>query len=525
MKRVARGAWASVPFRVPATSDHGGCGMDAERGGLSAPPLASAARASLTASRTQAEKGTKAITLTLILLYVAAQIALAVWAGRGAKSDADYLVAGRSLGTFAVAMSVFATWFASESLIATSGDVARDGLAGARAEPFAYAIGLFAIGLFFAYRLRAGAYITIADFLRDRFGSGTEGLAAVVIALSATTWSAAQLFAFAVILSGAAGLDFTTALIGATLLVMTYTLFGGLAGDVVTDVVQGMIILVAITILFALMVSAAGGPAAMWAAAPAAKLSFAVPGEGWAERAELWLIPIIGTMVSQEALSRTLAAKSPEVARRGAMIGAGIYLVAGLIPVSLGLFGPQLAPLLGADFGADEAFLPGIAATLLPPWLYVIFTGALISAILSSVDSALLAVSAVVTESGYRRLRPNASPLAMLRAARGATVGAAVVAAWLAAQGESLRDLVLDASAIAAVLAVPIIMGLARIGGGTRAGVAAIAVQVAVLGVLDWGLGVPGAFLWMLGCGVAVFAAVAAWERRLRPSAPAPRVR
>ena len=58
-------------------------------------------------------RGNAAITLTLIVLYVAAQIALAVWAGRGAKSDADYLVAGRSLGPFAVGMSLFATWFAS----------------------------------------------------------------------------------------------------------------------------------------------------------------------------------------------------------------------------------------------------------------------------------------------------------------------------------------------------------------------------------------------------------------------------
>ena len=78
-------------------------------------------------------RGNAAITLTLIVLYVAAQIALAVWAGRGAKSDADYLVAGRSLGPFAVGMSLFATWFASESLIATSSEVARAGLAGAAA--------------------------------------------------------------------------------------------------------------------------------------------------------------------------------------------------------------------------------------------------------------------------------------------------------------------------------------------------------------------------------------------------------
>ncbi|MBU7580263.1 MAG: hypothetical protein KAF27_07290 [Porphyrobacter sp.] len=437
-------------------------------------------------------------------------MALAVWAGRGARSDADYLVAGRQLGTFAVGMSLFATWFASESLIATSSEVARDGLAGARAEPFAYALGILAIALFFAYRLRSGGFITLADFLRDRFGPGTESLAAAVIALSATTWSAAQLFAFASIITSASGLDFTTALIGATLLVMGYTLFGGLAGDVVTDIVQGLIILIAIVILFALMAEAAGGVGAMWDALPPTVWTFTAPGETWVDRVELWLIPIIGTMVSQEALARTLGARSPEVARRGAFIGAAIYLVAGLIPVSFGLFGPQL----GIPLAEGEAYLPSLAKALFPGWLMIIFTGALVSAILSSVDSALLAVSAVVTESGYKRPFPNASPLALLRAARGATVGAAALAAGVALQGESLRNLVLDAGAIAAVLAVPIIAGLAGVRASGRAAAAAILAQIAVLGVLDHALGVPGAFVWMLAAGTAVFALVAALSPR-----------
>ncbi|ODT01764.1 MAG: hypothetical protein ABS49_00190 [Erythrobacter sp. SCN 62-14] len=462
-------------------------------------------------------RGRAALTFWLILAYVAAQVMLAAWAGRGAKSDADYLVAGRKLGTFAVAMSVFATWFASESLIATSGDVARDGLAGARAEPFAYAIGIFAIGFYFARRLRAGGHITIADFLRARFGTGTEGLAAVVIALSATTWSAAQLFGFATILASASPLDFSTALVAATLLVMTYTLFGGLAGDVWTDIVQGAIMILGICILLGLMVAAFGGVPAMLAAAPRS-VSFTVAGESWSEGLELWLIPIIGTMVSQEALARTLGARSPEVARTGALAGGMIYLVVGLIPVSFGLFAPALAPMLGISFGEGEAFLPSLAEALFPPWLYIIFTGALISAILSSVDSALLAVSGVVTESGYRRLAPGASPKAMLRAARLATIMAAAVAAIVAAQGESLRNLVLDASAIAAVLALPMIAGLAGISQSGRAAMTAIMVQIAVLMVCDWWLALDGAFLGMLASGTAAFALVTLAERRTRPA-------
>jgi SSS family transporter len=447
-------------------------------------------------------------------------VLLAAWAGRGAKSDADYLVAGRSLGPFAVGMSLFATWFASESLIATSSEVASSGLAGARTEPFAYALGILAIALFFAYRLRSGGYITIADFLRARFGEGTEVLAAGVIAISATTWSAAQLFAFATIIDTASALDFTTALVGATLLVMTYTMFGGLAGDVVTDMIQGLMIVAAMAILGWLMIDAHGGITAAVASVPREAWTFSLPGESWVAWAELWLVPIAGTMVSQEALSRTLAARSPEVARKGALTGAAIYLVVGLVPVSFGLFGPSLAPMLGVDLPTDETFLPTLAEALFPAWLHIVFTGALLSAILSSVDSALLAVSAVATESGYRRFNPAASPRTMLHAARGATLVAGVIAALVAASGESLRDLVLDAGAVAAVLAVPIIMGLAGRGAGTRAGMAAIIVQATLLVVLDWWLGIEGAFLWMIAAGFASFAAVTLAARR-RPETPA----
>lgn len=458
-------------------------------------------------------KGDMTITLALILLYVLAQVLLAAWVGRGAKSDADYLVAGRSLGPFAVGMSLFATWFASESLIATSSEVASSGLAGARTEPFAYALGILGIALFFAHRLRSGGYITIADFLRARFGEGAELLAAGVVALSATTWSAAQLYAFATIIAAASPVDFTTALAGATVLILTYTLFGGLAGDVVTDIVQGALIVVALLILGYLMLDAHGGFAAAVASVPPEAWSFTMPGESWVAWAELWLVPIAGTMVSQEALSRTLAARSPGVARSGAFAGAGIYLAVGLVPVSFGLFGPALGPVLGVELATDETFLPSLALALFPSWLHIIFTGALLSAILSSVDSALLAVSAVATESGYRRFNPAASPRTMLHAARGSTLVAGVIAALVAASGESLRDLVLDAGAIAAVLAVPIIMGLAGVGSGTRAAIAAIIVQMAVLGVLDWWLGVEGAFLWMLAAGLVTFLGVLALSR------------
>ncbi|MEL6325146.1 MAG: sodium:solute symporter, partial [Pseudomonadota bacterium] len=278
----------------------------------------------------------------VILAYVAVQIAIAAWAARDTKSDADYLVAGRKLGTFAVAMSVFATWFASETVIATSSEVAAFGMAGARIEPFAFGLGILVLGLFVAGKLRAGGHITLADYLGTKFGPRTEALSALTIAASGTMWAGAQLYALATIISASSGISFELALGASTAIVLTYTLLGGLVGDVVTDVIQGIILIIGMGILLVLIVVAAGGWGAAVSSIPAERWRFSGEDETWLDQIDIWIIPIIGSIVSQEAISRTLGAKSVSVARNGAIIGSLIYMAVGLLPVAFGLFGPHL---------------------------------------------------------------------------------------------------------------------------------------------------------------------------------------
>lgn len=452
--------------------------------------------------------------LLAILAYVLLQLGIAVWAARGTSSDDDYLVAGRGLGTLSVALSIFATWFAAETVIATSAETAADGLAGARVEPFGYGLGIVVLALFVAFRLRSGGYLTIAGFMGDRFGQKVEVMSAVVVALGATVWAAAQLAALATLIDEASAVGFGAALFAGTAIVLIYTWLGGLKGDVFTDVLQGAVITAGLLVLLILLVLKAGGPGEAVAAIPEGALAMRKDGESWLERAELWMLPILGTIVAQEAISRTLAAKSPEIARRGALLGAGIYVFIGLIPVSLGLVGSGL--LVGRDEG--DAFLAILAQTLLPGWLYVILTGALLSAILSSVDSALLSVSAVATESGYRKWKPLASPGQRLVAARVVTLASGITAAIVAASGESLRDIVLTAEGITGILSVPLVAGLTLKTGGRLAGLAAITTSAAMTVVLDWILGVPGAFLFALAGGGVMFLAFYAAERLTAPT-------
>ncbi len=461
-------------------------------------------------NRARQTDGPNAVTVLAVALYVLVQLGIAAWVARNTSSETDYLVAGRSLGVFAVGMSLFATWFASESVLATSAEIAADGMAGARVEPFAFGLGILLLGLFFAARLRAGAHLTLAGFFRERFGPGTETLSAVAIAVSGTVWASAQLFALATILSATSDISFLVALTAATALVLTYTLLGGLLGDVVTDMVQGGILVLGLGVMFALMISAAGGPMAAIDLIPPEKLGFSLPNETIFDKIEVWIVPIFASIVAQEAISRTLAARSPEVARNGAILGAGLYVAACIFPIGFGLVGSQL----GLPLGEGDRYMADLATALLPPWLYIIFTGALMSAILSSVDSALLAVSAVATDSGYVRVRPQATSRQKLAVARTATVAAGLIAATVAASGESLRELVLASAAIGGIVAVPLVLGIVTRSGGQLAGMFSISTQSVVFIACDWIAGLPGAFVYSIGAGCAAYLAGTLIERR-----------
>jgi SSS family transporter len=448
--------------------------------------------------------------LTFIAIYVLIQIGIAAYVARNTKTDADYLVAGRKLGTMAVAMSLFATWFAAETVIATSAEVAKDGIAGARIEPFAYGIGILVLGIFVAGALRRGGNMTLADFMAKRFGRTAETLSAWSIATGGTMWASAQLYALATIIDSASGLNFVGALILSLSIVLVYTLIGGLMGDVVTDIIQGAILAVGIGILFFIMLGQIGGLGTAIANIPTEKLDFNPAGEPWYERLEIFMIPILGSLVTQEAISRTLGAKSPQIARRGAIIGSVIYMIVGLIPIGFGLMAFQT----GLTLGEGDQFLPTLAEQLLPGWLYVIFAGALLSAILSSVDSALLAVSAVATENGIKRLRPSATPRDLLVVARISTFVAGVLALLIALSGESLRELVIASAVVVSVLVVPLLLGIYTKLGGARTAVTTIVVQGVMLVAFEFFLTVPGSFLITMVTGLVLFIALGLTEKR-----------
>jgi Na+/proline symporter len=373
-----------------------------------------------------------------LVLYIAAQLAIGVVVSRRIRSEDDYLVAGRSMGYTLSIFSIFATWFGAEACSDAAGTVYAHGISWTSTEPYAYGVALALAGVWLAAPLWSKKLTTLADLFRERFSPSVERFAALLLIPTSLFWAAAQIRVFGHVIAGASGFDHISAMTIAAGVVIAYTSFGGMLADAVTDVVQGTALVIGLVVILVGMVGELGGVQGALASIDASRLHFTPEENGtWLDIAEAWTLPIVGSLVAQELIARMSSARSGTVARRSAVVAGLFYAAVGSIPVLLGLMGPALIP----DLAQPDELLPELARTKLSTLSYTLFAGALVSAILSTVDSALLVSSSLFSHNIVGRLRPNLDERMKLRVARTCTVGFGLIALGLAATSTSVGDL------------------------------------------------------------------------------------
>ncbi len=385
------------------------------------------------------------VLLFAVLGYVAVQLGIGIWVGRRVRTQEDYLLGGRKLGPALATFTVFATWFGAEACLGAAGAIYRDGLAGATADPFGYALCLLLMGVVFAAPLWASRVITLADLLRKRFSPAVERLAVLLLVPSSLLWAAAQIRAFGQVLSASSQLEVSWTMTIAAIVVIAYTATGGLLADAITDVVQGLVLMLGLLWLFAAVMSDSGGVIVALSSVDATRVDLVPDDMPLLTIMDRWAIPILGSVVAQELVSRVCASRSGAVARGATFTGAGLYLIMGLVPVILGLLGPQLVP----GLLEPEQLLPRLAERQLGSIGYVMFAGALVSAILSTVDSALLAAGAYLSQNLLFRLIPEQRAATKVAMSRACVITCGVIAYVLALRSDDIRSLVVEASGFA----------------------------------------------------------------------------
>ena len=447
-----------------------------------------------------------AVTLTLfaIVLYLIVQFGIGLWVSRRIRTEADYLVAGRSLGPALATFSIFATWFGAETVIGSAGVTYEDGVSLGNAEPFGYGLCLILMGLVFAVPLWRRGLTTFADLFRQRYGIAVERLAAVILIPPSILWAAAQLRAFGQVLASVTiGLDVELAIGIATGVALAYTVLGGLLADAITDLMhEGLVLIGLALILIAVGAELGGFAPTIDAIVTSGRVRLGGVSDGpFLATLEEWSIPVLGSVIATELISRVIATRSPGVARNSCLFAGGIYITAGLVPVIVGLVGVSLVP----GLTEAEQIVPAVAEQVLPPVLFAVFAGSLVSAMLSTVDTTLLASSGLLSHNVIVPLLGERHEARKLLFARMGVVVFGIVAFVLAMRAEGVFALVEAASAFGGGgVLVTVVFALFTRLGGARTAFATLAV-----GTLSYLAGSYGGFaypfLLSIVCSVVVY--------------------
>lgn len=363
-----------------------------------------------------------------VVLYLAFTIGVGLYAARRVHNSKDYLVAGRSLPLYINMATVFATWFGAETVLSVSATFARDGINGVPADPFGATCCLIFVALFFAKAFYRMDLLTLGDFYRKRFNSKIEIVVSSVIVISYLGWTSAQLTALGLVLwviSGG-GLTLTQAIIIGTVIVMFYTIWGGMWSVAYTDLFQTVVIIVGLFIVAWFVGDLAGGATNVIAKAHAdGKLDFWPKGGGaeWFAFIAAWATLAIGSIPQQDVFQRVTSAKDEKTAVRGTLIGGFVYFFVAFLPMFIAYAALMIEPNLVDLFKSDDAreiqrILPDIILAKTPLWIQVLFFGALLSAILSTASGALLAPTALFANNIMKPFVPHMSDQKLLKTVR-----------------------------------------------------------------------------------------------------------
>jgi solute:Na+ symporter, SSS family len=412
-----------------------------------------------------------------VVAYLGLTVAIGLYASTRVHGAKDFMVAGRSLPLYMSFACVFATWFGAETVLSVSATFAKEGLLGISADPFGASMCLILVSVFFARAFYRMDLLTIGDFYRKRYGTVVEVFTAIVITISYLGWTSAQITALGLVLHilsdvtlGTDSLPLNYAIVVGAVIVLIYTVFGGMWSVAVTDLIQTAVIVVGLLLIANFLANRAGGVGAVVEhARSAGKLQF-FPSGGVAE----WLAYImafltmgLGSIPQQDVFQRVTSAKDEKTAVLGTMLGGLFYFVFAFVPIFIAYSAVVIDPEFTKLFASEDErliqrILPDLILSKTPFWAQVVFFGALLSAILSTASGTLLAPSSLFTENVLRPIFPGMSDETLLKTLRIVLVIFAIAATTNAVTStDTMYEMVENAYTVTLVGALaPLVLGI-----------------------------------------------------------------
>ena len=382
--------------------------------------------------------------LIAFLVYLLLILFLGVKAYKRTHSLGDYILGGRKLGSVVTALSVGASDMSGWLLLGLPGAIYLGGISevwiGIGLVIGAYCNWLLVAKPLRIYSQRANNSLTLPDYFENRFNDKSRVLrviSALVILLFFTFYTASGLVGGAILFESSFGLEYSLALLAGAFIIVVYTFVGGFLAVAWTDAFQAMLMLAALLITPIAVINEAGG------AGTVLDQLEQINSENTNWFANLTLLGFISLIAwglgyagQPHILARFMAVEDPQKLNSSKWIAMSWMVVVLFGSVSTGLAG--ITYFVGQPLANPETVFIILSQSLFNPWIAGIITAAILSAIMSTIDSQLLVSSSVISEDFYRVfVRSKASEKELLLVSRIAVVVIALLALVIASDRNS----------------------------------------------------------------------------------------
>ncbi|WP_261391558.1 sodium/proline symporter PutP [Cytobacillus firmus] len=383
-------------------------------------------------------------TLIAIIVYLVGMLLIGVLAARMTKDLSDYVLGGRGLGPGVAALSAGASDMSGWLMLGLPGAVYLGGM-GEIWLPIGLAVGAYLNWQFVAKPLRvytevANDSITVPGYFENRFHDTSKILrvvSAIVTLIFFTFYTSSSLVGGAILLENSFGMDYTLALWVGAAVILSYTLFGGFLAASWTDFIQGILMFLALIIIPIVAIQELGGWNETLNQISAIDPTHLDVASGATFVGVVSLLAWgLGYFGQPHILVRFMGLKSTNDVPKARLIGM-TWMV-------LSLFGALFVGFAGIAYFADaplansETVFIMFSQVLFNPWVAGFLLAAILSAIMSTVDSQLLVSSSALAQDFYKSIfRRNASQKEEMIVGRIAVLGIAIIAIFLGYNPES----------------------------------------------------------------------------------------
>ena len=325
----------------------------------------------------------------------------------------EYYVGSRSMGGFVLAMTTVATYVSASSFIGGPGAAYKFGLGWVLLSMIqvpAIWLTLGALGKKFAMLARQTGSITINDLLFARYQNKVVvWLACVSLLLAFFGMMVVQFIGAGRLLETTLGLPYEWSIGVFALVIGLYTFIGGFRAVVLTDTVQGLVMLIGTMLLLGATLVATGGMGNAMTALHAIDPRLLTP-TGVDDKLSatfmlsFWVLVCFGLIGLPHTAVRAMAYKDSRSLHRGMLVGTVVMTVLVLGMHLAGVLARAVVP----ELDVPDKVIPTLMMTVLPPFVAGIFLAAPMAAIMSSIDSMLIQSSSTLIKDLYLSIKPDA---------------------------------------------------------------------------------------------------------------------